>query len=107
MGDLTCGIKDVLDRAYVRYVMWMMEQTMDRAIRILADRGEFEGRARFQYSWSIWPRRCYRTQRLIWGQAVRADAVWTGPGTPVVETKWLHRDEGMIMMLKRNTNGTV
>ena len=107
MGHLICGIEDVLGHAYVRYVMWMLEKAMDRAIRMLADRDDFEQRARFEYRWSVWPRRCYRTQRRVWGLAVRAMALWTGPGEPVVETRWLHRDEGLVMMLKGITNGTV
>ena len=107
MGHLICGIEDVLGHAYVRYVMWMLEKAMDRAIRMLADRDDFEQLARFEYRWSVWPRRCYRTQRRVWGLAVRAMALWTGPGEPVVETRWLHRDEGLVMMLKGITNGTV
>ena len=87
--------------------MWAIEGTMARAIRLLADQNDFERRAQFEYRWSIWPRRCYRSQRRVWGPAVRATAVWTGPGDPVIETKWLHRHEGLVMLLKRNTNGTV
>jgi hypothetical protein len=33
---------------------------------------------------------------------VRAEAVWTGPGEPVTERRWLHRDEGLILMLKKD-----
>ena len=84
------------------YMMWAIEGTMSRAIRLLADQDDFERRAQFEYRWSVCPRRCYRTQRRVWGLAVRAQAIWTGPGEPIVETKWLHRDEGVIMMLKRN-----
>ena len=40
MGYLICGIEDVLGHAYVRYVMWMLEKAMDRAIRMLADRDD-------------------------------------------------------------------
>ena len=88
-------------------MMWMIESTLDRAIRLLADQDDFERRARFEYSWSFWPRRCYRTSRRVWGVGVRAQAIWTGPGEPIVETRWLHRDEGVILMLKGLNNGTV
>lgn len=88
-------------------MMWAIEDTMARAIRLLADQDDFERRAKFEYCWSLWPRRCYRSQRRVWGPAVRAEAVWTGPGDAIVETRWLHRHEGLIMMLKRNNNGLV
>jgi len=97
--------------------MWAIESTLDRAIRLLADQDDFERRAffpvdlgvplRIEYAWSVWPRRCYRSDRRVWGRAVRVQAVWTGPGEPIIETRWLHRDEAVIMMLKRNANGTV
>ena len=85
--------------------MWAIEGTLERAMRILADQDDFERRARFEYRWSLCPRRCYRTGRRIWGLAIRAEAVWTGPGEPITERRWLHRDEGLIMMLKRGSNG--
>ena len=87
--------------------MWAIEGTLERAMRILADRDDFERRARFEYGWSLWPRRCYRTGRRVWGLAVRAESMWTGPGEPITERRWLHRHEGVIIMLKRNAHGTV
>ena len=84
------------------------QSAADRVMRVFwPGVTDFEQRAQLSYGWSMWPRRCYRTSRWIWGPAVRAEAVWTGPGEPIVERRWLHRDEGLIMMLKRNTNGTV
>ena len=84
--------------------MFTLESTLERAMRALCDLDDFERRARFEYRWSIWPRRCYRSQRRVWGRAMRAEAVWTGPGEPITERRWLHRDEGLIMMLKKGTN---
>ena len=81
--------------------MLMLESTIERATRLLTNRDEFERRARFEYCWSFWPRRCYRSQRWIWGQAVRAEAIWTGPGEPIIEQRWLHRDEGLMLVMKR------
>lgn len=83
------------------------QRTADRAVRILFDPLDFEQRAQLQYRWSLWPRRCYRSQRRIWGLAVCAEAIWTGPGEPVIERRWLHRHEGLIMMLKRSADGLV
>jgi hypothetical protein len=84
--------------------MWTIESTLERAMRILADQDDFERRAQFEYRWSVWPRRCYRTGRRVWGLAVCAEAAWTGPGDAITERRWLHRDEGLIMMLKKGTN---
>jgi hypothetical protein len=82
--------------------MWAIETVMERAMRTLADQDDFERRAfLFEYCWSLWPRRCYRTGRRVWGLAIRAEAVWTGPGEPILERRWLHRHEGVILMLKR------
>lgn len=89
-------------------MMWAIESTQERATRLLANDEDFERRTfRIEYAWSIWPRRCYFSERRVWGRAVRAQAVWTGPGEPIVETRWLHRDEGLVMMLKRKNNGLV
>jgi len=89
-------------------MMWAIESTQERVTRLLADQDDFERRAfRIEYAWSVWPRQCYRSERRVWGRAVRVQAVWTGPGEPIVETRWLHRDEAVIMMLKRKTNGLV
>lgn len=83
-------------------MMWAIEGTMARAIRLLADQDDFERRAQFEYCWSLWPRRCYRSERRVWGRAVRVQAVWTGPGEPIVETRWLHRHEACFMLIKRD-----
>jgi len=87
--------------------MWAIEGTLERAMRILADQADFERRATYEYCWSIWPRCCYRSGRRIWGRAIRAEAIWTGPGDPILEQRWLHRDEGLVFMLKRSAHGTV
>lgn len=79
--------------------MWMIESAQERALRSLADQADFERRARFEYRWSVWPRRCYRSKRRIWGPAVRAMAMFTGPGEPIMEQRWLHRDQGVIVRL--------
>jgi hypothetical protein len=61
----------------------------------------FSDRAVFAYKYSLLPRRCYNTKRLVWGTAVRGRRVITGPGEPVIEDRWYHRHEAIIMMLKK------
>lgn len=60
----------------------------------------FEDRAVFNYKYSFIPRRCYNTKKLVWGLAVRGRRIITGPGSDVVEDRWYHRHEAIIMMLK-------
>ena len=88
-------------------MMWPQASRLTDITLLLTTQEDFERHARFEYRWSIWPRRCYRSDRRVWGLAVRAEAVWTGPGEPVIEQRWLHRDEGLIMMLKRKNDGAV
>lgn len=62
----------------------------------------FEYRARYEYKYCLWPRRCYQSSRPIWFTlAVRGRAVWTGPGEPAIEDRWYHRDEGLMIMIKK------
>ena len=81
--------------------MWPQAATDTDIMWMLATQEDFERRARFEYRWSLWPRRCYRSQRWIWGRGVLATAVWTGPGDPITECRWLHRDEGLLMHLMK------
>jgi hypothetical protein len=61
----------------------------------------FEARAIYQYKWCMIPRQCYATKKSLWlTRAVRGLATWTGPGDPVVEQRWYHRDQALVMMLK-------
>lgn len=62
----------------------------------------FNDRASFRYAYSIWPRRCYNTGRRLWGTALLGRRIITGPGEPVIEDRWYHRHEAIIMMLKRS-----
>lgn len=62
----------------------------------------FEQRARFEYRYCLWPRKCYQSGRPIWLKlAIRARAVWTGPGEPVTEDRWFHMNEGLMIMIKK------
>jgi hypothetical protein len=60
----------------------------------------FNDRAVFEYKHSLIPRRCYNTGAWVWGLAVRGRRVITGPGEPVIEDRWYHRHEAVMMMLK-------
>jgi hypothetical protein len=52
-----------------------------------------------QFAWL--PHYCDITQKLIWLQlAYRGRAVWTGPGSDAVETRWHDRHEHLIYILK-------
>lgn len=61
----------------------------------------FDDRATFDYRYSLVPRRCYESNQLVWGLAVRGRRIITGPGTPVIEDRWYHRNEAIIKMLKK------
>lgn len=66
----------------------------------------FNDRAQFEYKFSFWPRRCYKTGRLVWLEtAMRGRRIITGPGEPVIEDRWYNRDEALIMMIKGLANG--
>jgi len=66
------------------------------------DHDSWTDRARFEYKYCLWPRRCHNTKKPIWFTlAVRGRAIWTGPGESVVEDRWFHRDEGLVIMIKR------
>lgn len=60
----------------------------------------FNDRAQFEYKYSIIPRRCYTTNRWIWGLSMRGRRIITGPGDPVIMDRWYHRNEAIIKMLK-------
>ena len=67
---------------------------------------EWHLRSEYIYQYCIWPRRCYNTGRWLWfTMAIRGSAVWPGPGEPLVEHRWYHRNEALIMMIKGIENG--
>lgn len=51
--------------------------------------------------WSFLPRRCYKTKKLLWFKpAYRASAIYTGPGSPVLEERWFDEKEFILMSLR-------
>ena len=62
----------------------------------------FDDRARFEYRYCLWPRKCYKTNRwLCMETAMRGRAIWTGPGEPAIEDRWYDSNEALIMMIKK------
>ena len=59
-------------------------------------------RAEWQLCRVKWPHRCEISGRRLWPStwAYRGRAVYTGPGEPVVETRWHDREEHIIWQLK-------
>lgn len=62
----------------------------------------FNDRAYFKYARTWLPKRCYITNKLIWGKHVMGVRIITGPGDPVIETRWYHKDEGLLLLLRKN-----
>jgi hypothetical protein len=49
------------------------------------------------------PHRCIRSRSLIWLKyAYKGIRIITGPGTPVVETFWMTKEDFIIWQLKGN-----
>jgi len=59
-------------------------------------------RARWELRRIIWPKRCEITGRRLWPGtlAYRGRAVYTGPGSDAVETRWHNKKEHILWQLK-------
>ena len=61
----------------------------------------FINKAEWKLSFAWCPRRCFLSDRWIWLQlGYQGIAVWTGPGDPIVETRWVTKEEYLFGMLK-------
>ena len=50
---------------------------------------------------SLWPRRCYYTGKLLWFTlSYKGTAMITGPGEPVFEHRWCERHEYLFLKIK-------
>lgn len=59
-----------------------------------------------QLLFSLWPRKCYYSNKSLWlKQAYCITAMWTGPGEPVFENRWIDKHEFLIKQLKGDTHG--
>lgn len=55
-----------------------------------------------QYKLVLWPRECFLTGRRLWlEKAIVRTAMWTGPGTPVYESRWYDPQEYMLWELTK------
>ena len=54
-----------------------------------------------EYKFTWFPQKCYISGKKLWLQnAYRRTAMWTGPGTPVIEHRWYDKDEFLIARIK-------
>ena len=61
----------------------------------------FLHRARWKLMFAWRPHRCYFSKQWIWFKlGYRGTAIWTGPGEPVFETKWVTKEEFLVATLK-------
>lgn len=55
----------------------------------------------WQLKYSIWPRRCYYTGRLLWFKlAYQGTSVLTGPGESIFEYRWCEKHEYLFLKIK-------
>jgi len=83
----------------------------------------FANQAVFEYRRCWWPRRCYATGRWLFGTVAvrgyieendlklprRLDVLQSNVFLTAVmfQERWYHRDEGLMLMLKKESNGTL
>lgn len=61
----------------------------------------FWDRATWEYTLAIWPRRCDISNKRIWfKKAYKGTRMYTGPGEPVFEYKWLTKESFIIRQLR-------
>jgi len=54
-----------------------------------------------ELKFSLWPRRCHITNKLIWlKKGYRRIAMYTGPGDPIFEHRWYDKHEFLMQTLK-------
>jgi hypothetical protein len=55
----------------------------------------------WELKFSVVPRRCYFSNKLIWLRyGYRGAAMWTGPGEPVFDIRWVDRNEYLLAKIK-------
>lgn len=61
----------------------------------------FYNRATWYLKFAWWPKRCDRSGKRIWlTRAYYGVVMFTGPGSPVFEYRWLTRDEFIMGKLR-------
>jgi len=55
----------------------------------------------WQLKYSLWPRRCHYTKKLLWlTLAYEGTSILTGPGEPIFEHRWCERQEYLFLKIK-------
>jgi len=55
----------------------------------------------WEFVFSFIPRRCYFSNKLIWmKRGYRGVAMWTGPGEPAFDIRWVDRNEYLFAKIK-------
>ena len=68
----------------------------------LFDNDPFKRRcAGWEVKYSLWPRRCYYTEKLLWFTlAYRGTSILTGPGEPIFEYRWCNKESYLFLKIK-------
>ena len=65
------------------------------------DDKRFLSQKNINLKWSLWPRRCHASGRLLWlTRAYRAMYVISGPGDPAIWVRWYSNEEMLLLKLK-------
>ena len=68
------------------------------------DESYFLRRATIDLQWSWLPRRCYVSKKwLFFCLAYRATRIITRPGEPVIKDRWYSKPEGIMQLIKVNS----
>jgi hypothetical protein len=55
----------------------------------------------WEFVFSVVPRRCHLSNKLIWmRRGYRGIAMWTGPGEPAFDIRWVDRNEYLLAKIK-------
>lgn len=57
----------------------------------------------WEFKFSLLPRRCHYTDKNIWLKwSYKGTAMWTGPGDPIFENRWIEKNQYLLEKLKGN-----
>ena len=56
---------------------------------------------KWELKFSLFPRKCHYSKKLLWFKsAYRGMGFLTGPGDPIVEYRWIEKNEFLIQRIK-------
>jgi hypothetical protein len=65
------------------------------------DDWHFYKRAVWTLKFAFFPTRCDLSKKFLWLKfAYRGQSIYTGPGTPVTETRWIDKKEFLFAKIK-------